>query len=234
MFAYLRSIIVDGLVFFYGLLGDYGLAIIALTIVVRVIMLPLSLKQTAATRAMQAMAPERKKLEEKYKNDKEKLNKEMLELYKKHKVNPLAGCLPLLIQLPVLIAIFRVLGDPETMQAALDAKGLLPATPADYSLFFGMLDLNAPDRLFGVLPGVIPLLAGITTYIQTKLTTVEQPQGAMGGFATFMPFMIVAFSYGLAAGLPLYWLTGNIFSIGQHFAVDKFNPAPKPEGGGAQ
>lgn len=235
MFAFLRSIVIDGLVFFYGLLGDYGLAIIMLTITVRAIMLPLSLKQTKATRAMQAIGPEKKRLEEKYKDNKDKLNKELLELYRKHKVNPLAGCLPLLIQLPVLIIIFRVLQDPDTMEAALAAKELLPENPADYSLFLGMLDLNSPDRLFGILPGVIPLLAGATTFLQTKLTMVEQPQGAMGGMATFMPFMIVIISYGLAAGLPLYWLTGNIFAIVQHFAVNKLlNPAPVSEGGGNQ
>ncbi len=229
---FLKSIVVDGLVFFYGLLGDYGLAIIMLTIVVRVITLPLSLKQTSTTRAMQALAPERKKLEDKHKDDKEKLNQEMMELYKKHKINPLSGCLPLLIQFPVLIAVFQVLRDPEAMKTALAAKDLLPANPEDYSLFLGLMDLNLPDRLFEIVPGVIPILAGLTTWVQTKLTTPEQPQGAMGGLTTFMPFMIVIFSYTLAAGLPLYWLTGNIFSIAQHFVVDKLSPMPQQQEGG--
>jgi YidC/Oxa1 family membrane protein insertase len=99
---FLRNIIAQVLIFFYNFAGDYGLAIILLTLAVRLITLPLSMKQLASTRVMQKLAPEQKRLQEKYKDDKDKLNKELMELYREHNYNPLSGCLPLLIQLPYL------------------------------------------------------------------------------------------------------------------------------------
>jgi YidC/Oxa1 family membrane protein insertase len=217
----LRNIVATALIFFYNLTGDYGLAIILLTLVVRLVTLPLSMKQMASTKAMQDLAPERKKLEEKYKNDKEKLNKETMELYKLHKVNPLGGCLPLLIQFPVLISIFAVLRNPDIM---------IDAIPGFSPLFLGLIDLNVPDMLAPFIPGAIPLLAGLTTYVQTKQSTAGQPAaGGMGAMTVMMPFMIVFFSFNLPAGLPLYWLVGNVFSIGQHYILTR--PKPAPEGG---
>jgi len=228
---FLRNIAAEGLIFFYNLTGDYGLAIILLTLAVRVVTLPLSMKQMNSTKAMQKIAPEQKKLQEKYKDDKEKLNKEMMELYKEHKVSPFGGCLPLLIQFPVLIAIFGVLRNPDVMYNAID--GFSP-------LFLGMVDLNVSfQKLIQegagfanyILPAIIPLLAGLTTYIQTKQTTAgqEKAAGGMGMMTVMMPFMIVFFSYTLPQGLPLYWLIGNIFSIGQHYLLNR--PKPDLEGG---
>lgn len=219
---FLRLIFGNVLIFFYNFTGDYGLAIILLTLVVRLITLPLSMKQMASTKAMQDLAPQRKKLEEKYKNDKEKLNKETMELYKEHKVNPLGGCLPLLIQFPVLIAIFGVLREPSIMIDAI-GDGFSP-------YFFGLVNLNEPDMIAAYVPGVIPILAGLTTYVQTKQTTAgQEAAGGMGAMTVMMPFLIVFFSFNLPAGLPLYWLVGNLFSIGQHYFLNR--PKPVMEGG---
>lgn len=228
---FLRNIFAEVLIFFYNLTNDYGLAIILLTVAVRLITLPLSMKQMASTRAMQKIAPEQKRLQEKYKDDKEKLNAEMMKLYKENNVNPFGGCLPLLIQFPVLIAVFGVLRNPEIMENAIDGFS---------SLFFGWIDLNASfSELVAqgaalsdyVSFAIIPLLAGLTTYLQTKQTTAGQGQaaGGMGTMTLLMPFMIVFFSYSLPQGLPLYWLAGNIFSIIQHYILAR--PKPAEEGG---
>jgi YidC/Oxa1 family membrane protein insertase len=228
---FLRNIAAEALIFFYNLTKDYGLAIILLTFAVRIITLPLSMKQMASSRAMQEIAPERKKLEEKYRNDKEKLNQAMLELYREHKINPFGGCLPVLIQFPVLIAIFGVLRNPDIMKNAI----------ADFSpLFLNLINLNLSFKelvsegtglVAYLVPAIIPLFAGLTTYLQTKLTTAgqEQAAGGMGAMTLMMPIMIVAFSYSLPQGLPLYWLVGNIFSIGQHLIMNR--PKPASEGG---
>jgi len=228
---FLKNIIAEVLIFFHNISGDYGLAIILLTLVVRLITLPLSMKQMASTRAMQKIAPEQKRLQEKYKDDKDKLNKEMMELYKEHKINPLGGCLPLLIQFPVLIAVFGVLRDPSIMENAIE--GFSP-------YFMGILNLNhsfqeiireASGIADYILPAIIPLLAGLTTFIQTKQTTAGQGNaaGGMGTMTLMMPFMIVFFSYTLPQGLPLYWLVGNIFSIAQHYLLNR--PKLSSEGG---
>lgn len=225
---FLRDIIAQVLIFFYNIAGDYGLAIILLTVAVRLITLPLSMKQLASTRAMQKIAPEQKRLQEKYKDDKERLNKEMMELYREHKINPLGGCLPVLIQFPILIAVFGVLRDPEIMYNAIE--GFSP-------FFAGLIDLNksfrelaGPDIISYIVPAIIPLLAGLTTYIQTKQTAAGQPQqsGGMGTMTMLMPLMIVFFSYSMPQGLPLYWLVGNIFAISQHYLLSR--PKPSTEG----
>lgn len=228
---FLRNIFAEVLIFFYNFTGDYGLAIILLTLAVRLITLPLSMKQMASTRAMQKLAPEQKKLQEKYKDNPDKLNKEIMALYKEHKYNPFGGCLPLLIQFPFLIAVFYVLRNPKIMYDAI---------PQFSPLFFGIIDLNQSFKdLFSqglgiasyLLPALIPLLAGLTTYFQTKQTTAgqEKAAGGMGAMTAMMPIMIVVFSYSLPLGLPLYWLVGNMFSILQHYLYNR--PKPVSEGG---
>lgn len=225
---FLKNIVAEILIFFYGIAGDYGVAIILLTVAVRLITLPLSMKQIASTRAMQKIAPEQKRLQEKYKDDKEKLNKEMMELYREHKVNPLGGCLPVLIQFPILIAVFGVLRDPAIMENAID--GFSPFFAGIINLNKTFKELAGPDFVSYIIPAIIPLLAGLTTYIQTKQTTAGQPQqsGGMGTMTMLMPLMIVFFSYSMPQGLPLYWLVGNIFAISQHYLLNR--PKPYTEG----
>ena len=197
------------LLFFYNLTGSYGIAIILLTIAFRFATFPLNLKQIKSTKAMNALVPERKKLEEKFKGDKEGLNKAMMELYAKHKINPLAGCLPLLIQFPIFIAMFRVIQDTDNFAN---------------TIFLG-IDLARNASELGTLVGpILPVLAGITTYLQSKQSMADNPAagaGGMGAMTTIMPIMIVFFSWSLPAGLALYWLVGNIFSIAQHHFLNR-------------
>lgn len=211
---FIGQILFNLLSFFYDITNSYGIAIVLLTLVFRFVTFPLNLKQIKSTKAMNALVPERKKLEEKYKNDKQKLNEEMMQLYQKHKINPLAGCLPMLIQFPVFIAMFNVVRNfPQEMS---DVAGFS-------SVFLG-IDLASLGRQLGVIGFILPALAGVTTYLQTKQSMADNPQaaqGGMGAMTSIMPVMITYFSYIQPAGLALYWLLGNIFSIGQHHLLSK-------------
>ncbi len=220
----ISTILQTALEFFYNITNSYGIAIIMLTLAFRLVTFPLNYKQIKATKAMNAIIPERKALEEKYKNDKEKLNQAMMELYAKHKINPLAGCLPMLIQLPVFIAMFNVVRNfPAAMESV----------PGFTSMFLG-IDLAGVGRDLGVIGFILPALAGITTYLQTKQSMADNPQsaqGGMGAMTSIMPVMITYFSYVQPAGLALYWLVGNIFSIGQHYLLAQHVVKEQPQGG---
>lgn len=229
---YLKYFFAQILIFFYKLTSDYGLAVILLTLLVKLVTLPLSIKQMNSTRAMQKIAPEQKKLQEKYKDNPDKMNKELMELYKANHVNPLGGCLPLLIQFPVLIAVFAVLKNPQIMYDAI---------PSFSPFFAGLVNLNKScwelfkegTGIFGyIIPAVIPILAAVTTFYQSKLTMQGQNANAagMGSMTAFMPLMILVFSITTPQGLPLYWLVGNLFAIAQHFIFVR--PASVAEQGG--
>lgn len=187
--------------------NSYGLSIIGLTIIIKVVLFPLTYKQLHSMKKMQEIAPLQKKLQEKYKNDKERLNREIMELYRKHKVNPAGGCLPLLIQFPFLIALFRLLQSPEAFGFILPEESLR---------FLWIANLNKPDVLY-----IIPILAGVTTYIQSKMTATDASQNTM---TIFMSFFIAWMSSRFAAGLALYWVVSNIFQIVQQYLMTKSVP----------
>ncbi len=197
------------LAFFYDLTGNYGLAIVILTIGIRALTFPLMAKQMQSTNKMQELQPELKKLQEKYKDDKETLNKKTMELWKEHKVNPAAGCLPLIVQMPVLIAMFRLLHDYQRFLGDVDP-------------YFMGVNLSAPDPLY-----ILPLLAGLTTFLQQKLTMTSQSNSSI---MMIMPFMLIFISATLPAGLPLYFVVGNIFSLIAHLLF-KRKPKTQTEGG---
>lgn len=193
---------------------NYGISIILLTILVRIVTWPLTNKQLSSAKAMQDLQPEIKKLQEKYKNDKEKLNAETMELWKRHKVNPAAGCLPLLIQMPILFAMFRLLQTP-------------PAEiPEQAFLLLGMdMRLALVSTIEGVTvwqthPGyyLMVLLSGATTYLQQKLMMTDKSQQAL---MIMMPLMLLYFSIRFPAGLVLYWAVSNLLSVGHHVLINK-------------
>ncbi|NLM45748.1 MAG: YidC/Oxa1 family membrane protein insertase [Firmicutes bacterium] len=193
--------------------NNYGLSIIILTILVRVITWPLMSKQLASARAMQELQPEIKKLQEKYKNDKEKLNAATLELWKKHNINPAAGCLPLLIQLPILWAVFQLLKSPPPL--------------AEQSFFLLGVDMRLALKttVDGITqwqshPGywILVLLSGATTFLQQKLTMTDKSQQAM---LITMPLILLYLSISFQAGLVLYWVVNNLLSIGQQMLINR-------------
>lgn len=244
------EIFAAGLSAFYGVIKSYGLAIILLTLLVRIILLPLSIKQTRSMREMSVIQPEVKKLQAKYKGDRQKLNEEMMKLYKEHGVNPFGGCLPLLMQFPVLIALFYVVRRPlEYMGSGTALFEALQANPLTTNRFLGIrLDCLPSQVLSGsgsetvstacgsgfvsFLPYLLLVLGmGFTTYYQQKQMQAMRPQNdqsaqQMQMFAKIMPFMLMLFAYNFPTGVVLYWLTTNLWTIVQQRIILKAAPLP--------
>jgi YidC/Oxa1 family membrane protein insertase len=197
-------------------IGNYGLAIILFTIVLKIVLYPLTLKQMKSMYMMQKLAPEVKEIQAKYKaKDPQKMQQKMMELYKEHKVNPMAGCLPLLIQMPILFSLFTALRDFKYLNAK-DAT------------FFWIDNLsminNGPS--IGTDIYLMAILAGVTTFFQSKLTTnMTDPTQKMMLYT--MPLMIAYFATKVPAGLALYWVTFNVLGIVQQYFVNKQTSALK-------
>jgi YidC/Oxa1 family membrane protein insertase len=187
----------------YQFSGNYGLAIILLTILIRLLTWPLISKQLASAKAMQDLQPELRKIQDKYKDNKERLQQETMELWKRNKVNPMAGCLPLIIQLPILIAMFRVLEQPQRLHD----------TIVGFSPYFLTMDMTKSDPYY-----ILPVLSAVTTYWQQKVMMTDKSQQAL---LIAMPVMILIFSVNFQAGLVLYWVVGNILSIGHHYLLNR-------------
>ncbi len=188
--------------------GDYGLAIILLTIAVRVLMLPLTIKQTKSMQEMKKIQPKLKKLQEKYKDDKQKQQEEIMKFYSEHKVNPLAGCLPLLLQLPIMFALFRVL----LAQGKHGGQSFLFFI-SDLSLSAGKarLTLSATELApYFVLVAVLV----VTTYVPSKMMSSDPQQDRM---MLFMSAFMAYLGWTLPAGVLLYLVVSNIWTIGQQY-----------------
>jgi YidC/Oxa1 family membrane protein insertase len=197
----LQDLLVNLIQMMYGLLGNYGLAIIGITLVIKLVLLPLTLKQDKSMSAMKKLQPELEALKEKYKNDPQTLNQKTIELYKIHKVNPASGCLPILLQMPILFALFAVLRNASTI-------------PSDANFLW--LSLSQPDPFY-----ILPLLNGAVSYFQQKLMSESQgsanPQMKM---MTYMfPVMMIFISYKMPAGLQLYWFVSSLASVAQQYYI---------------
>lgn len=197
----------------FGMFGNFGVAIIGLTIIVRGFMFPIAQKQFASMAQMRAVQPKMQKLQEKYKDDKPKLQQEMMKLYQEEKVNPLAGCLPILLQIPVFFALYKI---------------LMLSIEMRHQPFLIWLDLSAPDpwtpvNLFGMLPftppvflaiGILPILVGVTMWLMQKLNPAPMDEVQKQVFA-IMPWFLMFVMAPFAAGLQLYWVVSNMLSIAQ-------------------
>jgi YidC/Oxa1 family membrane protein insertase len=213
----------------YNFTDNYGISIIILTLLIKLVLFPLSIKQVKSTNKMTKLQPEIKKLQEKYKNDKETLNKKTMELYSENGANPLSGCLPLLIQMPILFGLFGVLRDP----ALYVFNGDLEATSlAINTSFLWLKNLDAPDLIGNVLasgpswllalPGIFPIISAISTYFSMSMNNNGQQAGTqMKTFSFMMPLMILYMGQKFASGLMLYWTVSNVFQIGQQIMITK-------------
>lgn len=208
----------------YNIVNNYAIAIILFTLIVKVLLLPLTFNQLKQTKNMQKIQPELKKLQDKYKNDKETLNVKMMELYKEHKINPVGGCLPLLIQMPILFGLFGALRNPIEYVFKGDAALASIATDAP---FLWLQNLINPDVfMIGnvAVPGILPIIAAATTYLSMNTMNAanqaEQPQ-AMKTMNLFLPLMILWWGKSFPAGLTLYWVVSNIFQMAQQFLLPK-------------
>jgi YidC/Oxa1 family membrane protein insertase len=214
------------LAFFYALVPNLGVAIILLTVAVMLVLFPLTAKSARSMLAMQRLQPEIKKLQAKHKGDRQKLNEEMMKLYQEHRVNPLGGCLPLLVQLPVFFALFHVLrhiAGTTPVGSSLHTD-ILSAERAGHGLeFLGMdLSLKATDNhgdLWTALPYYILVgLVVFTGYIQSRQTQRNTPPGAdqrMLIIGKVLPIVFGVFSLNFPAGLVLYFFVSNLWRVGQ-------------------
>jgi YidC/Oxa1 family membrane protein insertase len=212
------------LAFFYAIIPNEGVAIILLTISVMIVLFPLTAKSSRSMLAMQRLQPEIKKLQAKHKGDRQKLNEEMMKLYQENKVNPLGGCLPLVVQFPVFIALFHVLRSTAATvpQGSALYKAIVAAEPSGLT-FLGMdLSLKATDNhgdLLSALPYYILVgLVFLTGFLQSRQSQRNAPAGGnpqMQMVTKVLPIAFGAFSLFFPAGLVLYFLVSNLWRLGQ-------------------
>lgn len=217
------------LVFFYNIIPghDFGVAIILITLLIRIVLLPLSQKGIKSKKALEDLQPKIKEIQKKYK-EKEERARRMMELYKEHKINPASGCFPLLIQFPILIAIYRALIDilknSNNLSAILYSSVKNPG-PLN-TLFLGTIDLAAPSVFLAILTGLFQF---IQSKIMFKTSPKAQPSGQKMDIQKtmsrqmiyFMPLIIVFIGLKLPAGLLLYWAVSTLFGIGEYFLINR-------------
>jgi YidC/Oxa1 family membrane protein insertase len=219
----IKEAIFSALQFLYDITGDYGVAIILLTVAIRLLMIPLTVKQTRSMYEMQRIQPKIKELQKKYKNDKEKLQEETLKFYQENKVNPFGGCLPLLLQMPVFIALYQVLGGtPERPGLFLQyVESLSEAEQAVVTRFWIILpDLTstpasvwAADGLLSTIPyALLVVLFGLSIWLPQMLMPGE---GQQKQIAMIMAVFMLYIGWISPAGVLLYWVTSSVLGIAQ-------------------
>jgi YidC/Oxa1 family membrane protein insertase len=213
------------LVFFYNIIPDVGVVIILVTLVIRLILAPSFHKSLKSQKAMTDLQPKLTELREKYKDDKEGQAKAMMQLYKDHKVNPFSSCLPLLVQLPILIALYHVFN--KALQSNLTGIYSFIHNPGTIDpYFFNFINLSRPNIILGVV-------AGLAQFWQSKMMMPKPDPNAdttakiMSMQTTYiLPIISVVIAIKLPAGLPLYWIVTTLFAIGQQYFIMK---KQKPE-----
>ena len=192
--------------------ASYGWAIILLTIIVKMALYPLTVKQVKSMKAMQELSPKMKKIQEKYKDNPQMMQQKIGALYKDAGVNPLAGCLPLLIQMPILMGMYYSL------------YNFSYPTP-ESAYFLWMTSMSDPDPLY-----ILPVLSALTTFLQQKMTTTDSNNPQMKMMMFIMPLFIGWISFNFPSGLVLYWVTMNVVQIIQQWWMYRGdNAAPKKE-----
>ncbi len=207
---------------------DFGIAIILITLLIRFVLFPLSKKGIKSRKSMETLQPKIKELQKKYKDDKQEQSRKLMEVYKKNKVNPASGCLPLIVQLPILIALYRAFmgvtdsGNLDLLYSFVKNPGFIDPS------FLGIIDLSKANV-------VLAVLAGIFQFIQSKLMfKSSSPSKSTGGnkmasmqktmgrqMTYFMPLITIFIALKLPAGLPLYWAVSTLFGIGEYWLVHR-------------
>lgn len=204
----------------YSLFGNFGLAILILTIFVRIILLPLSVKSTVSMLRMRSIKPELQNLKKLYANDKIQLNKEIMLLFKKNNITPMAGLLPSIMQIPIFFSLYKVLSITIEMRHAPFygwIKDLSAKDPTNIFTLFGALNWNPPQMLS---IGILPIILGITMLIQQKMnSTYQSYDSAQADVMKFMPYIFTFLFAGFPAGLVLYWVWNNLLSIIQQLVI---------------
>lgn len=210
--------ILNLLVYLYNILPghDIGVVIILVTIVIRLILAPFMHKSLKSQKAMNALQPKLNEMREKHKDNKEAQAKAMMELYREHKINPLSSCLPLLVQLPILIALYQVLS--HALKGSLNGLYAFVSNPGSIDpRFLNLIDLSKPNFAFAIV-------AGLSQYWQSRMML---PQNSTDATAKAMnvqmlyilPLVSIVIAWRLPAGLPLYWIVTTLFAIGQQYYI---------------
>jgi YidC/Oxa1 family membrane protein insertase len=209
----------------YGVFGNFGLAIIGLTVIVKILFFPIASKQYESFARMKRIQPKVKELQERNKDDKLKAQQEMMALYKTEKVNPLGGCLPILLQIPVFFAVYKVIFVALEMRHQpffgwiKDLSAADPLTPFN---LFGLLPFTPPNLGFVTLAvGVLPLILGVTMWLQQKMQPMQGVDPSQQAIMKFMPVIFTMMMAPFAAGVVIYWITNNTLSIAQQWFITR-------------
>jgi len=201
-FTFVAEPIFKVLMWLHGLLGNWGWSIVALTALIRIFLYPLTQKGMVSMQKIKEIAPRIKEVQEKYKGDPQRMNAAVMEMYKKHGANPLGGCLPLLLQIPVFFAIYRVLLNAVELQGA------------PWILWIN--DLSRMDPYY-----ILPILMGATMFLQQRITPSNFTDPLQEKIFKYLPVIFTFFFFTFPAGLVLYWFVNNLFSIAQQYLVNK-------------
>lgn len=213
--GFICKLLMHSLVGIHSLVGNWGLSIILMTLIIRVAFWPLTAKAARSAKQMAKIQGPIKELREKYKDDPQKLQKKTLELFQEHKINPLAGCLPLLIQMPIFFALFFMLRSASELR---------------FADFLWIRDLSLPDTvayLKGFPFNPLPIVMAVTMYLQMRMTPSPSMDSTQQKILRMMPFIFLFFCYNFSSGLVLYWTVSNLFSIGQQVVTNR-SKDPEP------
>ena len=200
-FTFISKPLFKVLEWFYDLVGNWGWAIVLVTLLIKLILFPLSYKGMMSMQKLKDLAPQMKELKEKYGKDPQKMNAKMMEMYKKNGANPMGGCLPMLLQIPIFFAIYRVLLNSVELQGA------------EWALW--ITDLSLMDPYF-----VLPILMGASMWYQQKITPNTMTDPMQQKIFQWLPVVMTVFFITFPAGLVLYWLVNNIFTIAQQYVIN--------------
>ena len=200
-FTFISKPLFKVLEWFHGLVGNWGWAIVLVTLLLKLILFPLSYKGMMSMQKLKDLAPQMKELKEKYSKDPQKMNAKMMEMYKKNGANPMGGCLPMLLQIPIFFAIYRVLLNAVELQGA--------------PWILWITDLSLKDPLF-----VLPILMGASMWYQQRITPNTMTDPMQQKIFQWLPVVMTIFFVTFPAGLVLYWLVNNLFSIAQQFVIN--------------
>ena len=207
------------ILFFHDNIGfGWGMSIVALTFATRILILPLSIKQIRSMRELQAIQPQMKEIQKKYKSDRNRTQQELMKLYKEHGVNPFASCFPLLLQLPVFLALFWLLRSPEFENAVASAP------PEGWLFIESLIQKPVGTEL------IVLLVLFISTQFGAGLVMMSRLQGPQRAITFILPLVIAPFIINFPAGLALYWITTNIWTLGQQYVVTRLTPPPVTAG----
>ncbi len=222
-FAFLTKPVSYAINWFYGYAGNFGLAIIAFTILMRLILFPLAHASFKSMAKMKKLQPEMQRLKETYPNDRQKMQQELMALYKREGANPVAGCLPILVQIPIFFSLYKVLFVTIEMYHAPFygwIHDLSAPDPLGILTIFGLISWDVPGILSIINIGILPIIMGLTMWLQQKLNPAPADPTQAKIFA-LLPFVFTFVLAGFAAGLVLYWSVNNILSIAQQWFIQR-------------